>query len=160
MSADVEVALLHWPRDDDRRARLAKAMVPRLLLVADGEEPPEPRDELEDWIRLPADERDVAARLESLGARLAKAVVLDGQVLRTARGSITLSEGEAAAMVLLLPGSLVDRDRLLDVLPPAAQASPRAVGDLLYRLRRRIRPLGLDVLTSRAKGVILSARSD
>ena len=74
MPTPVEVALLHWPRDAAARAHLAAAMLPRLLLVPAGEEPPQPGDEMEDWIRLPADERDVAARAPR------RVAILDGRI--------------------------------------------------------------------------------
>src|SRR4051794_30600396 len=86
----VEVALLRWPADADRRTLLAETMRPRLLLVAEGERPPAGVDELEDWVRLPADEREVAARLQALSTRAASSLrtvtVVDGSFLR--RGDI------------------------------------------------------------------------
>ena len=84
----VEVALIHWPRDGAERERLAEAMLPRLLLVPDDVEPPVAGDLMEDWIRLPADERDVATRLDNLAARASASTGADragGQHLSPAR---------------------------------------------------------------------------
>ncbi len=69
---DVPVALVPWPEDDDALDVLAVTGRPRLLLVAAGAEPPEVRDPLEDWIRVPADDRDVEVRARRL-ARIATA---------------------------------------------------------------------------------------
>src|SRR5437763_3254886 len=61
-----DVAVLHWPEEAPEAARLAAAGLPRLLLVDAGNDPPESDDCQEDWVRLPADDRDVAARLRAL----------------------------------------------------------------------------------------------
>jgi len=60
-----EVELLRWPAEADRRQQLADRKVPRLLLVEAGVMPP-PLDDDEDWICVPADERDIGARLRRL----------------------------------------------------------------------------------------------
>lgn len=59
------VDLVRWPSDAVRRAELANLGVSRLLVVADGTEPPEIYDG-EDWCWASSDERDVAARLAQL----------------------------------------------------------------------------------------------
>ena len=64
----VEVALVQWPAEQDRREELRRAGQPRLLLVERGA-PPIPTDELEDWIRLPADDLDLRVRVEALRRR-------------------------------------------------------------------------------------------
>ncbi len=64
------VALVPWPSEARDAAELADAGRPRLLLVARQADPPDVSDELEDWIRVPADQRDVEVRARRL-ARLA-----------------------------------------------------------------------------------------
>ena len=61
--------MLRWPEEEARRARISQAGAPRLLLVPDGEEPPAVADCLEDWIRVPADENEVQARVDALAVR-------------------------------------------------------------------------------------------
>jgi hypothetical protein len=61
--------VIRWPADEDGRAALAELGVPRLLLVDSGAAPPLCSDPLEDWIRLPADERDIDARMNGLRLR-------------------------------------------------------------------------------------------
>src|SRR3954453_16738979 len=61
--------LVRWPGEAEQRSRLAARQIPRLLLVDDGIPPPEALDCLEDWIRLPAPESDVRARIDGLLTR-------------------------------------------------------------------------------------------
>src|SRR5687767_10655034 len=65
----VDVALVRWPTEDEKRAELALGSVPRLLLLEDGAEPPDDSDCLEDWVRLPASEVDLHARIVGLTRR-------------------------------------------------------------------------------------------
>lgn len=151
------VAILQWPRDEGRRADLAALGIPRLLVVAPGVPVPELADD-EDWVRLPAAERDVAARIAALRHR-AGAVLITGSTLRTPRGTVALSPAEVTlAVVLLASGALVPRSALAAALPGATAA--RAVDDVVYRLRRHLRPVGLDVFSVRSRGFILSPRLD
>jgi DNA-binding response OmpR family regulator len=158
-------ALVHWPGDAVRRRELAALRIPRLLLVAPDAAPPEVDDD-EDWARLPTDERDTAARLASLRARHAT-VTLAGRDLRTARGAVTLSPAEAAALAVLLdsPGRVVPRHELAGALAghgavASRAVASRAVDDVASRLRRRLRPLGLDVFAARSRGHLLGPRLD
>src|SRR4051812_38471926 len=64
-----DIVVLRWPAEQANRERLAAESTPRLLLVAPHADPPEHGDCLEDWIRLPADDSDVAARLRALERR-------------------------------------------------------------------------------------------
>ena len=65
-----EIALLTWPADSARAAHLAARQVPRLLLLDADAEPPERWDPLTDWVRLPARECDIEARLITLRLRM------------------------------------------------------------------------------------------
>jgi hypothetical protein len=62
----MEVELVTWPRDADRRSELERDGLPRLLLVEPGAAPPFVADVIEDWVRLPSDEREVALRISHL----------------------------------------------------------------------------------------------
>src|SRR5712692_4956114 len=66
-----DVVVLRWPDDIAELDRLAAARLPRLLLVEETADPPESGDCEEDWIRLPAEDRDVGARLRALMRRAA-----------------------------------------------------------------------------------------
>jgi hypothetical protein len=153
-------ALLRWPRDAERRRELRELGIPRLLLVAPAGPVPEVDDD-EDWVRLPADERELAARVAALRARRG-GVTLRGTVLATGWGSATLSATEAAVVAALLrrAGAIVPRATLAEALGPHVAVTPRTVDDVIYRLRRRVRPLGLDVFASRGRGHLIGPRLD
>jgi two-component system response regulator TctD len=166
VSTAIEVALLHWPRDREARDRLANAMLPRLLLVAEGDRPPEQTDPMEDWIRLPADERDVAARLGSLSERATRSwehmVVVDGRCLQRGTSSIPLSPAEAAFATLLVavPGRLVPRAELVRAIWTGdGRPGAGALDDIAYRLRKRLGTLGLDLVAARGRGFALHVLS-
>src|SRR5437588_11448593 len=72
LEARPDIVVLRWPSEQANRERLAAARRPRLLLVGPESDPPDGRDCLEDWVRLPADDRDVAARLRALEVRSAR----------------------------------------------------------------------------------------
>jgi hypothetical protein len=77
------VALLRWPHDARERDRLTRQGMPRILLVGAGQPPPLPHDELEDWIRTPADEHDLFLRIRHLERQLEapdSSAVADGVV--------------------------------------------------------------------------------
>ena len=70
----VEVEMVRWPDESERVERLRSRGVPRLLLLDAEIAPPPPTDCLEDWIRMPAVEGDIAARTAALGQRAAHTV--------------------------------------------------------------------------------------
>ena len=63
--------MIRWPDEQARRQRLSLAGGPRLLLVENGATPPPVLDCLEDWIRVPAAEDEVQARVDALATRRA-----------------------------------------------------------------------------------------
>jgi hypothetical protein len=108
-SADpVDVVLVRWPEEGARLERLRASGVPRLLLVGGELGAPASVDPLEDWIRLPAAEDDLRARVATLTARAGttpSAPSVDGDGLLRHRGQwVTLSPVERA-----LAAALVDR---------------------------------------------------
>jgi hypothetical protein len=157
------VELLHWPRDEVLRGRLARAGIARLLLVEQGVEPPTGIGVDEDWVRLPADERELWTRAERLW-RLSAALDLevpvlhDGRVLTHGTGTVVLSRSEAVAIRLLLDsiGVVVPR-RVLDeaLWPDGAPSSGRALDALIERLRRRVSGLHLCIRSVRGKGFLI-----
>jgi hypothetical protein len=61
-----EVEMLSWPADAGRLEALRDAAIPRLVLVAAGTSAPVLDDELEDWVRLPADDQEISLRSQRL----------------------------------------------------------------------------------------------
>jgi DNA-binding response OmpR family regulator len=154
------VALVRWPRDRDRLGELAALGLPRLLLVAADAPAPEVGDD-QDWVRIPAGDRDVSARLAALRARTG-GVSLEDAVVRTSLGAASLSPLQAAVAAVLLgePGTVVPRAALESAAARHRPVTPRTLDGALHRLRRRLRPLGLDVTSSRGRGYAIGPRLD
>jgi hypothetical protein len=157
----VEVALVQWPAEQDRRDELRRAGQPRLLLVERGA-PPIPTDELEDWIRLPADDLDLRVRVEALRRRTgadngAVPVLDDDGVLRTGDRWVSLPPVEARLTRALLDrfGAVVSRDALARSGWPGGSPGRNALDVHVLRLRRRLAPLRLAIRTVRSRGYLL-----
>jgi hypothetical protein len=159
----VDVVLLRWPEEETRLERLRAAGAPRLLLVGEELGPPESVDPLEDWIRLPAAEDDLRARVATLAARAGRALAaptVDGDgLLRYRSRWVTLSPVERALAAALVDrfGAVVGRDTLVRRAWPGGSPTRNALDVHMLRLRRRIAGLGLEVRTVRARGYLLQA---
>jgi hypothetical protein len=154
------IELLRWPADVARRAAAAERGTPRLLLVADGTLPPRLEPD-EDWIRVPADERDLLARMQRLASgfdRRRRPPFLEADVvLRYGGRTVVVSEGEGAVLRPLIAGfgELVTWDVLRRHLWPDAERTARAMSSRIFRVRARIEPIGLTIYTIRRRGVVL-----
>lgn len=162
----MDVVLVRWPLEGDRRAALAAEGRPRLLLVEGSTEAPVPDDLLEDWIRVPAHEDDVKARVEGLRSRSA-ALTAGEQVpeldpdglLRLDGRWVSLPPVEARLMAALLErlGAVVSREQLSKSGWPRGAPGRNALDVHMLRLRRRIAPVGLTIKTVRSRGYLLEA---
>jgi hypothetical protein len=159
-----EVTTVAWPERADLRAWLADRHEPRLLLVAAGAPAPRPLDELEDWMRRPADPGDVAARSEELlrraqeRARRAPVVDADG-LLRYDGRWVAIPEGQVEVARLLVDrlGRVVGNDVLREAYEAAGGSGhPNSMRTLVARLNRRVHQVGLTLVTVRARGVLLA----
>src|ERR1700730_4748060 len=65
----MDVVMVPWPTQEMHRSTLSSVRRPRLLLVDPGVPAPRVTDVLEDWVRLPANDEDVQARVATLAAR-------------------------------------------------------------------------------------------
>jgi two-component system OmpR family response regulator len=158
----MEVVLLRWPEEGERLGQLRVSGAPRLLLVEGDGELPELVDCLEDWIRFPADARDMRARIVRL-ASLSETEELppqvDGDGLLRYRGrwvALPPVEGVLVAMLVDRFGAVVGRDTLSRRTWPAGEPT-RALDVCMLRLRRRIAPLGLEVRTVHSRGFLMQA---
>jgi len=156
----VEVVLVRWPVETMRRERMAAEGLPRLLLLEDGTEPPVGHDTLEDWVRAPASEVDVQARMATLAAR-ARAVAapvldLDG-VLRVGSLWVSLPPVEARLTRAMLERfeAVVSRDLLSRAGWPEGAPGRNALDVHVLRLRRRLAPVRLAIRTVRSRGYLL-----
>lgn len=157
----VHVELVQWPRDEALRTNLARAGVARLLLVAADADPPEVVGVNEDWIRVPADERDLIHRAQRLSrwvAHLAsERLVLDpNRIVHRGGAATVLSELEATLLEELLstPG-VVNREQLEHAVWPEGVPSARSLDNLVFRLRGHLEQLGVAVRSARGRGFVV-----
>ena len=158
----MEVALLRWPDEQGRRQRLSLAGGPRLLLVEDGALPPPVLDCLEDWVRVPAAEEELRARVQALSIRRAAhdhdAPGMDGDGVLRFRGKwVSLPPLETRMTEVLLSrfGAVVGREALAKAGWPDGITGRNALDVHVLRLRRRLEPLGLVIRTVRSRGYLL-----
>lgn len=162
-SIGLTVALLAWPAEDDERRHLAALGEPRLLVVDPGVAPPAPLDANEDWVRSTNDPDEVHARAQALLARVAAAprwtpVLDEDGLLRTPLGWVDITDAQLPVLRLLL----ADLGRVVTVEAigaayggPTGPGRPASVRTMLARLNARIRPVGLELVTIRRRGVLL-----
>ncbi len=162
--------MLRWPEEEGRRSRIGAQGAPRLLLVADGEDPPTVSDCLEDWVRVPATETEVRARVDALSVR-SKAHLTSGRgdetesgpvlddfgVLRMNGCWVALPPLEARLAEALLEriGTVTSRDALIRAGWPTAPPGRNALDVHVLRLRRRLQPVGLAIRTVRSRGYLM-----
>jgi DNA-binding response OmpR family regulator len=159
----VDVVLVRWPAEELRRDELRRDGQPRLLLLEDGVAPPPAGpDDLEDWIRVPAGDVDLRARVDGLQrrseARVTPSPALDDDgVLRLGDRWVSLPPVEARLTAALLDryGAVVSRDALARAGWPAGAPGRNALDVHMLRLRRRLSPLALAIRTVRSRGYLL-----
>lgn len=162
----MDVVLVRWPEEQDHLNELRASGSPRLLLVAPAGEPPASADCLEDWVRLPAEDRDVRARVAALSARASGGRAIpeidDDGLLRFRGQWCALSPVEHALATVLTErfGAVVGRDALARRAWPGGAPTRNALDVHMLRLRRRIAELGLEVRTVRSRGYLLQESTD
>ncbi len=158
-----EVSVLDWPEQAERADELGRAGHLRLLLVAPDVAAPVDWDLTSDWLRRPADQRDVLARIETLQRRseaTESALRLDEDGLLW-RGldwvALAPLELRLAACLLENTHRVVGRSELDAAAWPDGSPGPRALDARLQRLRVRIAALGLEIVSVRQRGFLLSS---
>jgi len=160
---DADVSVLRWPEDEELRQQLAWFALPRILLVEGRIRPPELLDELEDWMRTPADPADLRARSDVVRRRahasLGPSPLLDDDGLLWMGTSWVALTAPQAPVVRLLLDNLDRVVRFETVVAAYEQAGgsghPASVRTLLARLGARVRSVGLELVTVRRRGVLL-----
>ena len=159
----MDVVLVRWPGESERLSQLRQEGRPRLLLVDTDTPPPLTGDALEDWIRVPAREADVRARIDSTAMRAGMNggsgdpdLDEDG-VLRFRGQWVGLPPVEARLTRALLEryGSVVSRETLTSAGWPGGAPGRNALDVHVLRLRRRLDPIGLAIRTVRSRGYLL-----
>lgn len=152
-----DVVMLRWPEQREEAERLAELAIPVLLIVEAGAEPPVPHTCLEDWVRLPIDERDLRARIATLTHRAVvhpPAPAIDSHGLVTFRGRrafLPPSDARVAEILVSHFDDAVPEDHLVDELSSDETAAGR-LRVHISRLRKRLAPLGLEITAIRNFG--------
>ncbi|RFU38553.1 helix-turn-helix domain-containing protein [Actinomadura logoneensis] len=158
-----DVTVLRWPAESERRELCRERGLLRLLVVERDHEPPICADVREDWIRMPATQRDFQARIAMLRARGgtgARPHLDQDGILRHGRRSVAVSPSEARLLHLLVRryGRIAAREELRALLAEDGRPVSRNALDLhIKRIRRRVRPLGLTLRTAWGRGYVLEA---
>ncbi len=162
--AEVNVELVRWPAGERHRAELREAGRPCLLLVEDGAPAPLVSSPHEDWIRVPAAESDLQARIDGLARRAGEVVAevpaLDEDgLLHLGDEWVSLPPVEARLTAALLERFrlVVSRESLSRAGWPDGSPGRNALDVHMLRLRRRLDPLGLAIRTVRSRGYLLEA---
>jgi hypothetical protein len=160
-----DVAVLMWPAEAPEAETLRQQAVPRLLLVPAGAAPPQDVDHLTEWVRHPASEHEVAARVVAL-VRRAGTFLVRPHVDEHGRISYRDRWSALSPIESKIAGALCDRFcQIVDASQLRASAwpphhpvdppTPTAFRVHLHRLRQRVADLGLEVVTVRNEGVVL-----
>jgi DNA-binding response OmpR family regulator len=163
----MDVSLVRWPAEEERRERLRESGHPRLLLVEQGPPPDPTGDDLEDWIRVPAPDIDLSTRVEALELRIrargsSTPELDDDGVLRFDGRWVSLPPVEARLTGVLIDrfGAVVSRDAMARAGWPAGAPGRNALDVHVLRLRRRLAPVGLGITTVRSRGYLLENAPD
>ena len=156
-----DVVVLCWPSDAEDVIRLHDHGVPCLLLLDAAADPPDLGSLLVDWVRLPADDRDLTARLSRLRRHAvvpAALPTLDGYGRLTYGDrwvELTPIEERLAEALIESFGTVVPGPVLAARGWPGAPPSANALRVHLHRMRRRVESIGLEVRMLRGSGYLL-----
>jgi DNA-binding response OmpR family regulator len=158
-----EVVLVRFPEEGADGARLAAEGVAVLYLVAGDDAPPTPTTCLEDWVRLPGDERDLSARVAALELRSAAhqaPPVVDEQGRLHYRGRLLALAPAEARLADALVGHFgeVVSDRELTAIAFTEGSADVQLRTQITKLRSRLREIGLSLHRIRRRGYKLQRR--
>ena len=157
----VEVVLAQWPDERAEVEKLARHRIPRLLLVRPDADPPLAVDSLEDWIRMPCDDRDIRSRLDGLRERalllLSPPIVEDdGRLIYGGRWVyLDPVRSRLAAALIERFESVVPEPVLIERGWAGIPRSTDGLRASMGRLRSQLRPIGLEVRALSKQGWIL-----
>lgn len=163
--AVMQVQIVAWPSEEDRLVTLRHEGVPRLVLVPIGVAPPLTVDVLEDWVRLPATDEDIRARMGVLEDRRRdseehqRPEIDEHGVLRLGGRWVSLPPVEHRLMAALLDRYLavVSRETLARAGWPDGMPGRNVLDVHIARMRRRLDPMGLVIRTVRSRGYLMES---
>jgi hypothetical protein len=162
--ATLGVSVLCLPRDAEIRRHLATFRQPRILLVDPASEPPPLLDDLEDWLRTPPRPEDLQARSRELHRRAVghdrpRPTIDEHGLLRVGSAWVDLTPAQTPVVSLLIENleRVVSYSAVGATYEQAGGSSHVvSVRTLLARIATRVRPVGLELLTVRKRGVLLT----
>lgn len=159
---EMDVALVAWPAEETKRVTLAQQGQPRLLIVAESAEAPTACGVFEDWIRLPASEEDVDARVRSLLVRAREhheaSPTVDGScLLRYGHGSVALAplHAQLAAPLVNNFESVVSRQELERAGWMGRAPTEDCLDRGIARLREVLGPMSLKIRRVGDRGFVM-----
>jgi DNA-binding response OmpR family regulator len=159
-----EVVAIRWPEERQDAARFVTAGVAVLYLVRAEDEPPVPTGCLEDWVRIPGDDRDLHARIAALELRATlhhAPPFVDGDNRLHHRGRVVAldaKEAQLAAALLARFGAVVSDQELLDAVSAGTATSTTSLRGEVARLRSHLRDLDLAIRRARRGYVLLASQ--
>lgn len=162
--ADSPVVLVRWPGEGGEVERLRALGVPRLLLIGPDEPAPIDEDPQQDWIRLPAADSDLWARVRSLELRIPACEVKpevpgDGRLVFRARSVWVspIAERLLGALAARFNG-VVSNSELLAAGWPQGGGTTGALRIHVIKIRRTIDTVGLELALVPRRGYVLQAK--
>ena len=170
------VTTLRWPDQRPLRdLRIAQGS-PCLLLIEPGIDVPEINAVLEDWTLTTASPTELTARCEALERRVAvlphdarddptsdelPTIDLD-DVLRVGDHSVVLApiEGRLLRAFMTHPGDVIDKEALMTSAWPGGAPRSNSLNVRLARLRKKLAPFRISILTLPKRGYMLLLRDD
>ncbi len=159
-STNRDVVVLNWPDQSAERDRLDRHGVPRLWLVDHDVDPPIGDSCLEDWLRLPAEDADVRARITSLARRAEHHPLrptLDTYGQLTCRGIVVIvspvDQRIAETLIENFGEAVSEHDLIAAAWPEGGNEQTLRVH--VSRLRRRLLPTGLAITSIRGFGYVM-----
>lgn len=149
-----EVMLVRWPEEGDEGMRLAGAGAAVLYLIDGDHDPPTPTTCLEDWVRIPGDERDLRARVAALELRALTHYApprVDPEGRLHYRGKVMALRTDEVDIARVLT------ERFGDVVPDSEFPVPAkdALRPRIAQLRAQLRDVGLSLRRVRRRGYTL-----
>ena len=161
------VSVLYWPADEHIRRHLAAFRQPRMLLLQPDSKAPQLLDDLEDWLRAPLNPDDLRARSRelhrrSLGHDRPQPTIDEDGLLRVGTSWVDITPAQTPVVSLLIDHleRVVSYEAVGTAYKRAGGSShAESLRTLLTRISARVRTVGLELVTVRRRGVLLTQQS-
>lgn len=160
----VDVVVVQWPADSATWTSLVESGAAVLAVVADGAPPPVTSDCCHDWMWAAGGEVELRFRLRQVAMRAGRHGRVPPRLdehglLSFAMRSVALPgrERQLASVFVSRFGEVVPRGEVIEAVWPEGLARPAQLAMQLSRLRRRIRSVGLEIVTVPGAAYVMRA---